>query len=103
MRRFIGIRFSVQENGREIGRAYLYVMHNDLHTHPFGLLEDVYIDPNMRGRGIGKKLIKDVITRARKAECYKLIATSRHSRPQVHKLYRELGFDAHGLEFRINL
>lgn len=103
MRRFIGIRFSVQEKDREIGRAYLYVMPNDLHTEPFGLLEDVYIDPEKRGRGIGRKLIEDVIARARKAGCYKLIATSRHSRPQVHKLYRKLGFNEHGVEFRINL
>jgi len=38
-----GIRFSVNEDGREIARAYLYVMTNDLHDAPFGLLEDVFV------------------------------------------------------------
>lgn len=36
-----GIRLSVSVNDLEIARAYLYVMRNDLHDEPFGLLEDV--------------------------------------------------------------
>jgi hypothetical protein len=37
------------------------------------------------------------------AGCYMLIATSRHSRPKVHDLYRRLGFEDHGIEFRMDL
>lgn len=36
------------------------------------------------------------------AICYKLIATSRTSRPKVHELYHRLGFTQHGVEFRID-
>jgi len=36
------------------------------------------------------------------AGCYKLIATSRTSRPKVHELYQRLGFENHGVEFRMN-
>ena len=36
-----GIRFSIRSDAEEVARAYLYVMHNDLHDAPFGLLEDV--------------------------------------------------------------
>ena len=39
---------------------------------------------------------------AREAGCYKLIATSRTSRPKVHELYQRLGFESHGVEFRMN-
>ncbi len=39
-----GIRFSVSVNGAEVARAYLYLMHNDLHQEPFGLVEDVFVD-----------------------------------------------------------
>jgi GNAT superfamily N-acetyltransferase len=97
-----GIRFSITENGTEIGRAYLYFMHNDLHDRPFGLMEDVYIDADYRGQGIGSMLVKQVIEAAKHANCYKLIATSRLSRPKVHALYEKLGFVHHGAEFRIN-
>ena len=97
-----GIRFSVKENEKEIGRAYLYIMHNDLHSRPFGLMEDVYIAESYRGQGIGTKLVKQIIEKAKQMNCYKLIATSRYSRPEVHKLYERIGFKDYGKEFRID-
>ena len=48
-----GIRFSIRGVGGELARAYLYVMTNDLHAAPFGLLEDVYVDGSQRGNGLG--------------------------------------------------
>lgn len=98
-----GIRFSLTDGAIELGRAYLYVMRNDLHTAPFGLLEDVYVDESQRGGGFGTKLVQEVVAAAAEAGCYKLIATSRASRPKVHELYRRLGFEDHGIEFRKNL
>lgn len=97
-----GIKFFVKLNDKEVGRAYLYTMKNDLHREPFGLLEDVFIDENLRGRGMGTKLIKQVIKKAKEIGCYKLIATSRHSRLKVHDLYIRFGFKNHGIEFRMD-
>lgn len=98
-----GIKFSVVENNHQVARAYLYIMHNELHQEPFGLLEDVYVDENYRGLGLGTKLVQQVIETASQKGCYKLVATSRKSRPKVHQLYKKLGFEIRGLEFRINL
>ena len=98
-----GIKFSVTEGETEVARAYLYLMHNDLHQEPFGLLEDVYVDENQRGKGLGSQLVQEVIQAAQEQGCYKLIATSRASRPKVHQLYKRLGFIERGLEFRIDL
>jgi GNAT superfamily N-acetyltransferase len=97
-----GIRFSVSGDGAEVARAYLYLMTNDLHEAPFGLLEDVHVAESHRGSGVGTALVKDVIAAAQEAGCYKLIATSRTSRPRVHELYERLGFEKHGVEFRID-
>ncbi len=98
-----GFRFSIYGNGREVGRAYLFLMYNDLHQEPFGLLEDVFVEEAYRSKGIGTKLVKHVISAAKEKKCYKLICTSRYSRPQVHAWYQKLGFSTHGLEFRIDL
>lgn len=98
-----GIKFFIKNGRREIARAYLYILQNDLHKEPFGLMEDVFVDRDFRERGIGTKLIQRVIKTAKKSGCYKLIATSRHSRPKVHKLYERSGFKNHGIEFRIDL
>ncbi|MDZ7611895.1 MAG: GNAT family N-acetyltransferase [Candidatus Moranbacteria bacterium] len=98
-----GVKFSAKdESGKEIGRAFLYVMKNDLHQRPFGFMEDVFVKEEARGQGIGKKLVQAVVEKARENSCYKLIATSRHSREKVHQMYENLGFYDQGLEFRID-
>lgn len=60
-----GVRFSVEREGEEVGHAYLYLPMNDLHTEPFGLLEDVYVDERYRGQGIAGELVTAVMERAR--------------------------------------
>ncbi|MFO7807554.1 MAG: GNAT family N-acetyltransferase, partial [Candidatus Moraniibacteriota bacterium] len=82
---------------------FLYTIKNDLHNKPFGLLEDVFVEENARGKNVGTSLVKEVIAAAQKENCYKLIATSRHSREKVHELYKKLGFYEQGLEFRVDL
>lgn len=95
-----GIKFFIEKDGEEIGRATLYLMHNDLHERPFGLLEDVFVKEEFRGQGLGSSLLNAAIGAA-KNRCYKLICTSRYSRPKVHELYEKLGFKNHGVEFRM--
>lgn len=97
------IKITVEENGKEIGRAYLYLISNDLHDRPYGFLEDVFVDEDKRGQGIGKKLIEEAVEEAKQQGCYKLIGTSRHSRESVHKFYEKIGFENYGIEFRMDL
>src|SRR3989442_10320526 len=95
-----GVKITRVLKGKIIGRAYLYMMTNDLHKRPFGLMEDVFVEPEHRGSEIGTALVKRVIAEAKRRRCYKLIATSRHARNLVHALYARLGFTDHGKEFR---
>jgi GNAT superfamily N-acetyltransferase len=96
------IKLEVKDGAKAAGRAYLYLIKNDLHKQPYGLMEDVFVDEILRGQGIGSKLIFEVIKEAKKHKCYKLLATSRVNRPKVHKLYSRFGFKKHGLEFRMD-
>ncbi len=97
------IKFIAYEKKKAIGRAYLYLIKNDLHKKPYCLLEDVYVDKKYRGRGIGTALVKKIIKKARKMGCYKLIATSRFKRKNVYKFYQRLGLKKFGYEFRLDL
>ena len=99
----VGIKIFVEENGVELGRAWLYLIYNDLHTEPYGLLEDVFVKEDVRGKGVGNKLLEKVISQAREKKCYKIIGTSRMSRDMVHEWYKRLGFREYGLEFRMDL
>lgn len=97
-----GIRLFINRDGKEVARAYLFLMWNSLHDSPFGLLEDVYVDEALRGQGLGSEMVNAVIAEAKALGCYKLVATSRYARPKVHELYMNLGFTDHGKEFRID-
>lgn len=97
-----GVKFFVMQDGQEVGRIYLYLLRNDLHTEPFGLVEDLFVAEPLRRQGIGTKLVEAAIVAAKECGCYKLIATSRFSRKGVHELYANFGFQKHGVEFRID-
>ncbi len=95
-----GIRISYRIGRREIARARLYILKNDLHSRPFGFLEDVFVDPEFRGQGLGKRINEEVIRAATEAGCYKIVATSRFERKKVHAMYKDLGYEEYGIEFR---
>ena len=39
-----GLRLAIyDDDGREAGHAFLYILKNNFHTEPFGLLEDVFV------------------------------------------------------------
>lgn len=97
-----GIKFFAKDGEKEVARAYLYILHNDLHKEPFGFMEDIFVNEAYRGSGLGTKVLTALIEEAKKRGCYKLVGTSRHERPRVHKLYEELDFKNQGLEFRLD-
>ncbi len=98
-----GLRIAATEEGREIGRIWLYIIYNDLHKEPYGLLEDIFVSESERGKGIGTTLVKEAIAEANRIGCYKLVATTRSSRGVVCSWYESLGFKNYGAEFRMDL
>lgn len=99
----VSIKIKAQENGKVLGWVYLYVLKNGRHDEPFGLVENLYVNPETRGQGVGTKLVEAVITEAKRQGCYKLIGTSRNSRPELQKFYTRFGFEVWGVEYRMNL
>ena len=56
-----GIKLSIYCGEDVAGRATLFLMTNDLHPEPFGLLEDVYVNESFRNEGLGTYLVKQII------------------------------------------
>lgn len=98
-----GIKIILEKDGKLMGRAYLYLIENDLHDKPYALLEDLYIEEEYRGQKIGSELVQAVIAEAKKLGCYKLISQSRYERENVHEFYEKLGFKDYGKNFRLDL
>jgi GNAT superfamily N-acetyltransferase len=96
------IQFFIKEDDIEVARASLYLISNDLHAEPYGLLEDVFVEETLRGKGLATELVNAVIVRAKEEGCYKLVGQSRYGREHVHALYLKLGFKDHGKNFRMD-
>ena len=98
----LAVKITAEEAGQVVGRAFLYVLKNELHKEPFGFLEDVFVDADYRNKGIGKQLVEKAIVEARSRNCYKLIGDSRFENEAAHRFYERLGFKKQGYEFRMD-
>lgn len=96
------VRLTVERGGHEVGHAWLYFIRSDLHSRPYGLLEDVWIDPHFQGNEHEMSLVRCVMRQAKDEGCYRLVVTSRTENEKVHELYKSLGFTIHGYEFQID-
>ena len=97
------LKLVLAEKGKEIARVWLYFIRNDLHSKPYALIEDLFVQEEYRGKSFGTKMMTAAMEEARRKGCYKILATSRHEREAVHNLYRKLGFKEYGKEFRMDL
>ncbi len=98
-----GIKFIAKDGEAEMGHAYLYLIHNDLHDEPAGYLEDMFVDEAYRGKKVGSALLEAVLKKAKELGCYKIVGTSRDSKQHVHDWYERAGFDKYGRAFRMDL
>ncbi|MBU0470588.1 MAG: GNAT family N-acetyltransferase [Nanoarchaeota archaeon] len=98
-----GVKLILEKDSKQAARVFLYILNNDLHKQLFGFMEDLFVEEEFRGQGIGRMMTEEVIAEAKRRGCYKLVCTSRNSNEQVHEMYKAIGFLNYGLEFRINL
>ena len=92
--------FVLVHKGKIAGMATLYVLPGLAHGgKPFGLVEDVVVDEDARGLGLGRELMEHVEALAREKGCYKLAFTSNRRRVAAHGFYEHLGFDPSHLGF----
>ena len=81
----------VAKDGEKIvGIATLYILQK-IGTRS-AYIEDVVVDSNYRGKGLGEKLVREVIEIARAQNVRKLYLTSRQIHTAAHSLYRKVGF-----------
>ncbi|MBD40804.1 MAG: hypothetical protein CMC66_00130 [Flavobacteriaceae bacterium] len=64
-------------------------------TRKSGIIEDVVVKENQRGKGIGKLLVKNLIEKAKQNNCDKIILSSSEKNL---KFYQKLGFKKNEFE-----
>jgi len=84
------ILIAENNNNEIVGTMTLVIFHI-----PTGLrawIEDVVVDSDHRGEGIGKKLNQEALQIAQKAGAKTVELTSRPARESANRLYQDLGF-----------
>ncbi|MFY7865732.1 GNAT family N-acetyltransferase [Roseateles sp.] len=100
-----GARVRVAESGgRIIGTLTLFILPMLSHqATPCAVVESVGVDAALQGQGAGRALMEDAMRLAAQAGCYKLALSSNLRRSDAHAFYQHLGFDQHGLSFKVAL
>ena len=81
------------EKGNVIGYASIHYIKKI--TRKSGIIEDVVVKENKRGKGIGKLLVNNLIEKAKKNNCDKIILSSSEKNL---KFYQKLGFQKNEFE-----
>lgn len=90
-------------NSKVVGTFALLIMDNLAHIGtPSGVVEDVAVDENYHGQGIGKKMMQFAMQECQKYGCYKIVLSSNVKRTQAHQFYESLGFRQHGISFHVD-
>ena len=88
-------------DGRVVGMCQLLVFRHLQHRGGrCAEVESVHVDAAGRSAGIGSALMAAAVERAEAAGCYRLQLTSNVDRPDAHRWYRRLGFQATHVGFK---
>jgi ribosomal protein S18 acetylase RimI-like enzyme len=90
--------------GIVVGVFALLIMDNLGHLGaPSAVIEDVIVQSNWRGRGIGRRMMACAMELARAKRCYKLVLSSNRHRDEAHRFYKSIGFERHGYSFLVEV
>lgn len=90
------------EKHKIVGMATIFIEKTLLHTK--GIIEDVVVNEDQRGKGLGEQLTEKLIEIARQQSCEFIDLTSRPERAAANRLYEKLGFQKRDTNvFRLEL
>nr|WP_079235542.1 MULTISPECIES: GNAT family N-acetyltransferase [Pseudomonas] len=87
-----------EREGKLLGTCTVHLIEHLAHNFArSAILEDVVVDANMRGLGVGQALVHKAAERARNWGCYKMALSSRDNRADAQRFYQTLGYQLHGV------
>jgi ribosomal protein S18 acetylase RimI-like enzyme len=86
-----------------IGFVNFLIRKTVLHRSPSGLIDELIISDEYRGKGIGRRLISEVIQRCRNQGCCELEVSTLMSNQKARSFYRECGFNEEAVLLELDL
>ena len=85
------------ERGKLMGTAGFFRRENKKERHK-GHVWGVYVSPELRGKGVGKSLMLEIVRRARQIAGIEQITLVASAKFPAQKLYESVGFKGYGIE-----
>ena len=95
-----------EQGGRIVGYALLASMPRPQLGLRIMTLHHLYVEEELRGRGVGRHLVAAAVTEARRQECGQIDVGTHSENLKAQALYQSLGFvprDTRGPRFRLDL
>ena len=83
----------VKENGKLLGMGWVFPRQTMLRYQ--AVIEDMIVDESQRGKGLGEKMLKDLIKWAKKERVEVIELTTNPKRTAANSLYKKIGFKVH--------
>nr|WP_315200563.1 GNAT family N-acetyltransferase [uncultured Flavobacterium sp.] len=81
-----------ENSGKIIGFALIYVTFSSLALNKIVILNDLFVDPLARKKGIGEKLILETVVLAKEIGSHTIRLRTAKSNNVAQKLYHKMGF-----------
>ncbi len=91
--------YLLKDSKRLIGFITFSLRNVIRYPRPIAEIEELYIVPEYRGRGLSRKLIKTVIGKIKKIGCSKIYIGSEFKWKIAHRAYKDMGFKKIGYQF----
>jgi ribosomal protein S18 acetylase RimI-like enzyme len=107
-RAFLHERFTLGESivfiamleDRVVGFTQLYPMFSSVSLRRMWILNDLYVEADVRGQRIGERLIERAVQLAKESGAKGIQLETAHTNTSGQKLYERLGFEREDLEYR---
>ena len=88
--------FVLEKEGKLIASGVLVIESKIIHNfRNVGHIEDIVVNKNYRGLGLGKKIIQYIISFAEKKDCYKVIL---NCDPKIQSFYESCDFKKYNIQ-----
>lgn len=95
--------YVAEEKNKLIGFATFSVRTVIRYPKPIAELDELYVLPAYRRKGVGQKLMQAILDKAKQSDCFRLFIESHYDHKSAHKLYEKLNFKNYGYHFIKNL